>query len=58
MPYYYVYRLDDEGHVTSRKNVGADADAQAVEKAHQWFDGHDIEVWHLDRKVAHLKHPN
>ena len=31
-------------------------DAQAVEQAKKQLDGHDIELWQLDRKVAMLDH--
>jgi hypothetical protein len=29
-------------------------DAEAMERAKQLLDGHDIELWQLDRKVARL----
>jgi hypothetical protein len=31
-------------------------DAEAVERAKQLLDGHDVELWLLDRKVAMLDH--
>jgi hypothetical protein len=31
-------------------------DAAAVEQAKQLLDGHDIELWQLDRKVTMLDH--
>jgi len=31
-------------------------DATAMERAKQLLDGHDIELWQLDRKIARLEH--
>jgi hypothetical protein len=31
-------------------------DDEAMEKAKQLVDGHDVELWQLDRKVARFDH--
>jgi hypothetical protein len=56
MPYYYAYHVDDAGSATSRFELPADDDEQALEKAKQRLAGRDIEVWCFERKIARLKH--
>lgn len=53
---YRAYIVDKEGHIKSAKVIVADDDEKAVEAAKPMVDGHDIEIWHLDRKVAVLPH--
>jgi hypothetical protein len=55
MPFYYAYRVDNDGHVISRFDIHADDDAQAIEKARLKLAHRDIEIWCLDRKVGVLK---
>jgi hypothetical protein len=55
MPGYYAYFLED-GHIMSRVEIVAEDDAEATQKARQYLDGHDIEVWQEARKVTLLKH--
>ncbi|MBR0809343.1 hypothetical protein JQ636_37930 [Bradyrhizobium japonicum] len=52
---YYAFFLKDD-HVTSRVEIVAGDDDEAVRKARQYLDGQDIEVWQEARKVAVLKH--
>ena len=52
---YKVYRLDDTGHIVSREDIEAPDDEAAIEKARQFVDGHDIELWQLGRMVTLLK---
>jgi hypothetical protein len=49
--YYRAYIV---GHFISSKSIEAPDDDSAVEAAQQFVDGHDIEVSHLDRKIAVL----
>lgn len=55
MPDYRAYIIGHDGHFKASKVVVADDDEQAVKIAEKLVDGHDVEVWQLDRKIAVLK---
>jgi hypothetical protein len=52
MPDYRAYLIGTDGHYF--KSVALDAldDAGAIAAARQLVDGHDIELWQRDRKIA------
>jgi len=54
MPIYRAYLLDKDDRVESFKPVEADSDDEALETAKQFVNGHDVEVWLLDRMVGRL----
>jgi hypothetical protein len=54
MPAYRAYLIDKDDGVESFKPVEADSDEEALEAARQFVDGHDVEVWLLDRMVGRL----
>ncbi len=54
MPMYRAYFIDKDDRVESFKPIEADSDEQALETAKPLVDGHDIEVWLLDRMVGRL----
>jgi len=54
MPAYRAYLIDKDDRVESFKPVEADSDEEALEAARQFVDGHDVEVWLLDRMVGRL----
>ena len=54
MPAYRAYLIDKDDRVESFKPVEADSDEKALEAARQFVDGHDVEVWLLDRMVGRL----
>jgi hypothetical protein len=54
---YRMYFLGDDGHVVAREDVIAENDEEAVLAATQLQNGHPIEVWQLDRKVALIEPP-
>lgn len=54
MPTYRAYLIDQNDRVVSFKPIEAEIDEEAVEAARRYVDGCDVEVWHLDRKVARL----
>ena len=56
MPTYRAYLIDADNRVASCKPVEADTDAEALRVARQLVDGHDVEVWLLDRKIGRLDH--
>ena len=50
------YILDDGGRITGVHELDCANDEEATEKAAQLLDGHDLEVWHRERRVARMKH--
>ena len=55
MPTYRAYLIEKDNRVHSYKPVDADSDEEALEAAKRLVDGHDVEVWSLDRMVGRLK---
>jgi hypothetical protein len=49
---YRVDTVGNDGHVVNEIELDCPDDHAAVESAKQFIDGHDIELWQLDRKVA------
>ena len=54
MPTYRAYLIDGDNRVASYRPVDADTDAEALQAARQLADGHDVEVWLLDRMIGRL----
>lgn len=55
--HYRIYFLDSGGHVSRPPVVNeCDSDQEASEKARQYIDGHDIEVWRGEYLVAQFPH--
>jgi hypothetical protein len=52
MPDYRAFIIGPDGHVQGRVDLRCKDDAAAKERAKQLVDGHDIELWQLDRKIA------
>jgi hypothetical protein len=55
---YRAYLIDRNDRVTDYKAVPAKTDREALEKSRQYVDGHDVEVWYLDRMVGRLSQQN
>jgi hypothetical protein len=53
---YRAYTVGLDGHFIGFEPLVCRDDDEAVSKAKQLLDGHDIEVWCADRLVIHLKH--
>jgi hypothetical protein len=53
---YRAYIIGRDGHFQSSEVIIADDDEKAVKIAEKLVDGHDVEVWQLDRKIAFLPH--
>jgi hypothetical protein len=49
---FYAYIVDANGHVLRRVDLAFESEDTARERAKQLVDGHDVEVWQLDRKIA------
>ncbi len=53
MPTYRIYFLDDGAHISRPPEViEVDSDLHAAQKAKQFIDGKDIEVWRGEYCVA------
>lgn len=58
MPTYRFFKLSIDGHIFGPPDIRACLDdAEAVETAKQTIDGYDVEIWDLNRRVAHIKSP-
>jgi hypothetical protein len=56
MAEYRAYIMTDDDHIISAINLECADDNAAKERAKQFVDGHDVELWQLGRKVATFKH--
>jgi len=52
MPEYRVYIVDSDGHFHSSVPIECADDTEAMKQAEQLVDGHDVELWQRDRKIA------
>ena len=52
---YRVYLIGSDGLFHNAVPLKCGDDDEAIEKARQLVDGHDVELWQLDRKVAGVK---
>jgi hypothetical protein len=50
--HYRAYVMDDNNHIIKAVDLDCENDVAAKERARQLVDGHDIELWQLDRKIA------
>jgi hypothetical protein len=56
MPEYHAYIIGSDGRFYRSVPLDCADDAEAMERAKDLLDGHDVELWQLDRKVAMLGH--
>lgn len=56
MPDYRAYIVGKDGRFQGFEVIDATTDDAAIEAARRFVDGHDVEVWYLDRKIAVLSH--
>jgi hypothetical protein len=52
MSEYRVYVIGSDGHFIRAIQLDCADDKAAIESAKQLVNGHDVELWQLDRKVA------
>jgi hypothetical protein len=52
--YYRAYILNEDGHIRRAVEFDCTDDDAAKQMAARMLDGHDIELWQRDRKVAVL----
>jgi hypothetical protein len=53
---YYAYIIDADGHVINRVDLAFEHEEDAAERAKGLVDGHDVELWQRDRKIATFSH--
>jgi hypothetical protein len=53
---YRAYSLDEDGHIVGRTDLVCADEQSAKQQARQLVDGHDIELWQGDKKLATFKH--
>jgi hypothetical protein len=51
---YRAYLVGSDGHIQRRIDLICESDDAAKEQAKQLVDGHDVELWQLDRKIVKL----
>ena len=51
---YRAYLIDRNDRVIDYRAVPAKTDREALQRSRQYVDGHDVEVWYLDRMVGRL----
>jgi hypothetical protein len=56
MQEYRVYILGPDGHVQGRHDLRCSNEAEAVKLAKQFVNGHDVELWQLDRQIEKFRH--
>jgi hypothetical protein len=56
MPYYRAYIVGRDGHFQQAIDLDCTDDDAAIQSAKQLVDGHDVELWQMDRKVAKFEH--
>jgi hypothetical protein len=49
---YRVYVIGSDGHFIEAIQLNCQDDTAAIESAKQFIDGHDIELWQRDRRIA------
>lgn len=52
---YHAYLMGSDGHIQQRIDLLCDADEAAKEQAEQFVDGHDVELWQLNRRICEFK---
>jgi hypothetical protein len=52
MSEYRVYVIGVDGHFIKAVLLDCADDKAAIESARQLIDGHDLELWQMDRQVA------
>ena len=55
MQEYRAYIMGPDGHVQKRVDLRCNDEDEAIELAKQLVDGHDVELWQLDRQIRTLK---
>jgi hypothetical protein len=49
---YRAYLIDPSGRILGRTDLASADEEAAAKEAKQLVDGHDVELWEMDRKIA------
>ncbi len=49
---FYAYIIGPDGHIIQRVDLAFEKQEDAEKHARALVDGHDVELWQLDRKIA------
>lgn len=52
MQHYRAYIMGHDGHILRAVELHCKDDEDAKEQARRQVDGHDVELWQLDRKIS------
>ncbi len=52
---YRAYIIGLDGHIQKRFEFYCSDDEEAGERAKQYVDGRDVELWHRGQKIAEFK---
>jgi hypothetical protein len=52
MQHYRAYIMGYDGHILKPVDLFCENDDAAKEQARRLVDGHDVELWQLDRKIS------
>jgi hypothetical protein len=53
---YRAYIMGPDGHVQNRVDLRCNNESEAIRLARQLVDGHDVELWQLDRQIGTFRH--
>jgi len=56
MQEYRAYIMGPDGHVHKRVDLRCSDESEAIVRAKPLVDGHDVELWQLDRLIRSVKH--
>ena len=56
MQEYRAYIVGDDGHFLRAVDIFCEDDDTTKEHAKRLVNGHDVELWQLDRKIETFKH--
>jgi hypothetical protein len=53
---YRAFVIDADGQIRQQHDLWCATEGDARQRAEQLVDGHDVELWHLDRRIATFRH--
>jgi hypothetical protein len=53
---FRAYIIGEDGRVANRVDLQCEDEAEARRLAQRLVDGHDVELWQLDREIETFKH--
>ena len=53
---YRAFIIGEDGHVRDRVDLLCEDETEARRQAQRLVDGHDVELWQLDRKIETFTH--